>query len=67
MHKMLLDAALSTEGTGPPCTLQTGYGCDDIDFIHNVVTFSNGEQIGADLIIGADGVVVSEVKPSMVD
>ncbi|KAF7977394.1 hypothetical protein HWV62_4017 [Athelia sp. TMB] len=57
MHKMLLDAALSEEGRGTPCTLQTGYGCQDIDFDTNAVTFSNGEVIHADLIVGADGVV----------
>jgi hypothetical protein len=65
MHKMLLDCALSEEGEGPPAKLVCLSGAQAIDFDSTTVTFTNGTSARFDMVLGADGVVVSH--PPAVD
>jgi salicylate hydroxylase len=57
---MLLTAATSS-GEGEPAQLILDHPCTDIDFDSNVVTFANGKKVSHDLVIGADGVGVSQI------
>ncbi|KAL8293242.1 hypothetical protein RQP46_000936 [Phenoliferia psychrophenolica] len=56
MHKMLMDCALSQEGEGPPVKFVPFAKCASVDCEAGVVTFEDGREITADLVVGADGV-----------
>lgn len=56
---MLLDCALSEEGEGPPAKLVCLSGAQAIDFDSTTVTFTNSTSAKFDMVLGADGVVVS--------
>jgi len=55
-HRILLEAATSSDGQGPPCKVIIDHVASSIDAEQGTVTFQNGSQIQADLIIGADGI-----------
>jgi 2-polyprenyl-6-methoxyphenol hydroxylase-like FAD-dependent oxidoreductase len=59
MHAIFLSAATSPEGEGPPAELFCLAGAQSIDFDSTTVTFSDGKVKQFDMVIGADGVVVS--------
>lgn len=59
MHTMLLNACTSEEGKGTPVKVFVDYICDQVDSEAGTVTFKNGEQVKADMVIGADGIRVS--------
>ncbi|KAJ1599100.1 hypothetical protein NDA14_001795 [Ustilago hordei] len=56
MHRMLLDAALSTSGKGIPVEIVMDHIADHVDTETSVVTFRNGIRVAADLIVGSDGI-----------
>ena len=62
MHRMLLKSATEEAGEGPPCKLEVNHKAADVDCEARTVTFENGVTITADLIIGADGVSVSNAS-----
>jgi len=73
MHAMLLDAATSPDGAGPPAKLLTGYTLVSLDAAAGSASFANGERISADFIIGSDGIrsavrsalgIVSDSRPA---
>jgi salicylate hydroxylase len=59
MLRMMITTATQTAGQGPPSTLKILHSARSIDFDHGEIEFENGLRVTADLIIGADGVVVS--------
>ncbi|RSH95522.1 hypothetical protein EHS25_000614 [Saitozyma podzolica] len=65
MHKMLLDCALSEEGEGPPAKLVCLSGAQAIDFDSTTVTFTNGTSATFDMVLGADGVVIMNLDPTI--
>ena len=65
MLQMLLTTATEPTGLGPPATLQTLHSVQSIDFDKNEIEFENGKRVVADLIIGADGVVVRLPIPTL--
>jgi salicylate hydroxylase len=59
MLRMMITTATQTAGQGPPSTLKILHSARSIDFDRGEIEFENGLRVTADLIIGADGVVVS--------
>jgi hypothetical protein len=62
---MLITTATEPHGQGPPATLEILHSAQSIDFDRGEVVFENGKRVIADLIIGADGVVVSISNSSL--
>jgi 2-polyprenyl-6-methoxyphenol hydroxylase-like FAD-dependent oxidoreductase len=56
---MMIATATQLTGQGPPATLEILHSARSIDFDEGEIEFENGKRVRADLIIGADGVVVS--------
>ena len=56
MHRMLMEAAISEEGQGPPCKVVIDHICDLVDTDAGIIHFRNGNSVRADLIIGSDGI-----------
>lgn len=59
MHKTLLEYATSEEGEGFPVQLFVNHRVQDLDCEAGRVRFTNGKEITADLVVGADGIRVS--------
>jgi len=59
MLRMMLTTATQPPGQGPPAKLEILHSALSIDFDGGWIEFENGKRVQADLIIGADGVVVS--------
>ncbi|KAJ3467743.1 hypothetical protein FSOLCH5_003810 [Fusarium solani] len=55
MHKMLKDSA-SGEGGGIPAKLVVNHKAEKIDLETGEITFTNGNKVKHDVIIGADGI-----------
>lgn len=58
IHAVLLKTALSEEGEGPPAKLFVDHKIETVEAEEGKVTFSNGVEINADLVVGADGIRV---------
>ncbi|KAF8884605.1 hypothetical protein BD779DRAFT_766113 [Infundibulicybe gibba] len=56
MHTMLLESCTSPEGKGFPVTVHVDYVCESVDYRAGRIKFRNGQQVEADMIIGADGI-----------
>jgi len=56
LHECFRLAATSTERGGPPATVRTSCRVVDCDCEAGFVTLESGEQLYADVIIGADGI-----------
>ncbi|TPX07946.1 uncharacterized protein E0L32_010401 [Thyridium curvatum] len=56
MHRMLMDSALSESGEGKPAKLVVNHKAQEIDLETGEITFTNGNKVTHDLIIGADGI-----------
>ncbi|KAL6244790.1 hypothetical protein RBB50_008318 [Rhinocladiella similis] len=56
MHKMLMDSALGEHGEGIPAKLIVNHKAVDVDVQAGEITFSNGEKVQHDVVIGADGI-----------
>ena len=56
MHAMLIDSAVGEEGKGSPAKLVCNHKCKEIDTKTGRITFTNGETVNYDLVIGADGI-----------
>lgn len=67
MHKMLMESATSERGAGPPAKLVLDHACSAIDLETGEVTFKNGAKAQHDLVIGADGIGVSEFADATKD
>jgi hypothetical protein len=59
MHKMLMASATGS-GEGEPALLKTNHACESIDHKNGILTFKNNVTAKHDLIVGADGIGVSE-------
>ncbi|KAJ9642682.1 hypothetical protein H2204_002330 [Knufia peltigerae] len=56
MHKMLMDSAVGEHGAGIPAKLIVNHKAVDVDVQTGEITFSNGEKVQHDVVIGADGI-----------
>lgn len=56
IHEVLKETALSLEGDGPPCRLETWHKAVSVDTKNGLITFENGKSATADVIIAADGI-----------
>ncbi|KAN0067960.1 hypothetical protein V8E54_013888 [Elaphomyces granulatus] len=59
MHRMLM-ASATGPGEGEPALLKTNHACESIDHKNGILTFKNNVAAKHDLIVGADGIGVSE-------
>lgn len=64
LHDNLKKAAMSEDGPGIPATLQTSTKVTKVDGEAGTLTFDCGKSITADVVIGADGIHVSDVMCS---
>lgn len=62
MHKMIQDAATAAHGEGEPVTIKMDQSCESLDLETGCIAFSNGTSVQHDLVIGADGIGVSELR-----
>jgi salicylate hydroxylase len=60
LHGALKELALSSEGDGTPVKLSLSCNIVDMDPKEATVTLDSGETIKGDIVIGADGVNVSQ-------
>lgn len=56
LHECLKQAATSTEREGPPAVIRVSSRVTKCDCEAGIVTLENGEEISADLVVGADGI-----------
>lgn len=59
LHDELKRAATAATGAGPPAVLRTSAVVVGVDTSTATITLDDGSQFSGDLIIGADGVSVS--------
>jgi hypothetical protein len=60
LHDRLKETATGEDGPGTPAVLRTASKVVDVDAEAGVVTLEGGSSVVADVIIGADGVYVSD-------
>ena len=60
LHAQLREIATIETGVGTAVNLVTATGVTDVDIESNTITFKDESKRQADLIVGADGVHVSE-------
>lgn len=56
MHATMRESAFGEKGAGPPAKLLTNYRVRRIDAEAGKITFDDGSEVTADLIIGGDGI-----------
>lgn len=61
MHRTLLSTAIGQAGDGPPCKLFVNHRVQHGDAEAGRVSFTNGIEIVADLVVGADGIRVHQL------
>jgi 2-polyprenyl-6-methoxyphenol hydroxylase-like FAD-dependent oxidoreductase len=59
LHDALKKTATSKEGAGKPAVLNTANRVESVDPAKGMMTLANGAVVEADLIVGADGIYVS--------
>ena len=63
LHEELKRLATTSEGPGTPAVLKTSSVVVDVDPSTATVKFEDGTSVSGDLVLGADGVSVSQTKP----
>ncbi|RYP14194.1 hypothetical protein DL765_006555 [Monosporascus sp. GIB2] len=56
MHAMLKDSAIGDHGEGIPANLVVNHKCSDVNMETGEITFTNGQKVKHDVVIGADGI-----------
>ena len=62
LHEELKRLATATERAGTPAILKTSSPVIDVDPSTATVKFEDGTSVSGDLVLGADGVSVSQLK-----
>ena len=60
LHTQLKTAATSSDGKGRPAELRIGSKVVDVNMDTATITLADGSTVSGDIVVGADGIHVSE-------